>query len=69
MLALLVIAVAFHSCEGFLGNCKPCSYNTYEDGVLINSQDDAVYCDNELLTIEATTPIVDGNLEYKWFCH
>jgi len=66
----VLLASGFSSCEGLLNNCKVCSLNTYEDGVLVNSVSEAEYCDVELISIEAT-PDADlgNNLVAKWECN
>ncbi|MFP4488738.1 MAG: hypothetical protein ACLFN1_05500 [Bacteroidales bacterium] len=64
----LVIAAGLTSCEELLNNCKICRLNTYEDGVLINSQKEAEYCGTELITIESTPPATIGSTTTKWEC-
>jgi hypothetical protein len=66
--SLVIISLAFTSCEGLLDNCKVCSLNTYEDGALILSQSEAEYCDAELISIQATPAQTNGNLVIKWEC-
>lgn len=65
---LAIISFSFTGCEELLDNCKVCSLNTYEDGVLINSSSETEYCGSKLVTILATKDIVDGGLVTKWEC-
>ena len=67
-LFLAMVSISFTGCEGILDNCKVCSLNTYEDGVLSSSTSETEYCGAELATILATKDVVDGNLVTKWEC-
>ena len=71
-LAFIFLAIScLSSCEGLLGDaCKICSLNTYENGVKVSSVNEAEYCDNELLTIQAI-PQEDlgGGLIARWECY
>ncbi len=64
----LIIAAGLTSCEELLNNCKICRLNTYEDGVLINSAQEAEYCGAELVTIQATPATTVGNTTTEWEC-
>lgn len=64
---LLLSAAALTSCEGF-ESCKICRLNVYENGVLINSMQEAEYCGAELITIQNTPPETDGAFTTKWEC-
>lgn len=66
--ALLVIATAFTGCEGLLNNCKICRLNTYEDGVLIQSLNEAEYCDADLISIQAQPAEYGDGTVTKWEC-
>ena len=66
--AFLLMAAGITSCEGLLDNCKICSLNTYEDGVLINSAQTAEYCDADLVAIQATPPSTVGSTTTQWEC-
>lgn len=66
--AFLLLAAGITSCEELLNNCKICSLNTYENGVLINSAQEAEYCGAELVTIEATRPTTVGSTTTQWEC-
>ena len=66
--AFILIAATFSSCEDLLTNCKICALNTYEDGVLISSVQEAEYCDAELIVIQATPDTTIGNTVAKWEC-
>ena len=66
--AFLFAASILTSCEGLLDNCKTCSLNTYEDGVLINSAQTAEYCDTDLIAIQATPDVTVGTTVSKWEC-
>lgn len=67
-LFLTAIALSFTGCEGMLDDCKVCSINTYDNGILINSTDETEYCGVELAGILAKPDVVDGNLVSKWEC-
>jgi len=64
----MLIAASFSSCEDLLNNCKTCALNTYEDGVLTSSVQEAEYCDAELIAIQATPDVTIGNTVSKWEC-
>ncbi len=64
----LIIAAGLTSCEELFNDCKICSLNTYEDGVLINSAQEAEYCGAELIKIEATPPVTVGSTTTEWEC-
>lgn len=66
--AFLLTASIFTSCEGILDNCKTCTLNTYENGVLINSARAAEYCDSDLIAIQATPDVTVGTTVTKWEC-
>ena len=66
---LTLLATAFTGCEGLLDNCKVCSLNTYENDVLILSQNEADYCDAELISIQAQSPQYIGNTVILWECN
>lgn len=66
--ALLLIAAGFTSCEEIFDNCKICRLNTYEDGNLINSAQEAEYCGSELIRIQNTPPVTVGTTTTKWEC-
>jgi hypothetical protein len=68
LLFLTVVSISFSGCEGMLDDCKICSLNTYEDGLLIHSTSETEYCGVQLATILATPEEVDGNLVNKWEC-
>lgn len=64
----LIIAAGLTSCEELFTNCKMCRLNTYEDGQLVNTAQEAEYCGTELITIEATPDATVGNTTTKWEC-
>ena len=66
--AFLMIAAGITSCEDVLDNCKICRLNTYENGVLINSAQEAEYCGSELIAIQSTPPTTVGSTTTKWEC-
>lgn len=65
----LIIAAGLTSCEELFNNCKICSLNTYEDGVLINSAQEAEYCGADLLKVESTPPVTVGSTTTEWECN
>ena len=68
-LAAFILAISgLSSCEALLGNCKICSLNTYENGLQINSQSEAEYCDDDLIWVLAQPDIVAGSTVTKWEC-
>ncbi|HCC71999.1 MAG TPA: hypothetical protein DEQ09_12745 [Bacteroidales bacterium] len=66
--AFLLIAAGISSCEDVLENCKICRLNTYENGNLINSAQEAEYCGSELIRIQSTPPVTIGSTTTKWEC-
>lgn len=66
--AFLLLAAGITSCEDLFENCKICRLNTYEDGQLINTAQEAEYCGAELVTIQATPPATVGNTTSQWEC-
>ena len=65
---LLLIAAGITSCEELLDNCKICRLNTYENGVLVSSAQEAEYCGAELITIQNTPPATVGSTTTEWEC-
>ena len=68
--ALFIIAISFSSCEGLLENCENCRYIVYVDGTPDPglTYGEAEYCNAELLTLKAASPIVVGNKTTKFEC-
>lgn len=64
----LIIAAGLTSCEELLSNCKICRLNTYENGALISSAQEAEYCGAELIAIQATAPTTVGSTTTEWEC-
>jgi len=64
----LLIASSVSSCEGLFQICKTCKYVTYEGGNVISEGSPVEYCGDDLLVIEATPPVVTGNLTTKYEC-
>jgi hypothetical protein len=50
------------------GNCQICQLNSYENGNLISSVNEAEYCDDELLAIKNTGPTTVNGVTTKWEC-
>ena len=65
----LFMIACLNSCEEFLDDCMICSLNTYEDNVLIQSQDEAEYCADDLVWILAQPSVDVGNTSTYWKCH
>ncbi len=65
--ALLFMTWAFNSCEG-LGTCKVCRQVTYIDGSVTQESSETQYCDADLVAIENTKDIIEGNKRISWEC-
>lgn len=60
------IALSSTSCEK---NCKVCQQNTYDSGgTLLTEGSETEYCDEALLTIEATKDVIVVGVTTKWVC-
>jgi hypothetical protein len=64
--SLVIIAVAFSSCEK---NCKTCQQNIYVDGTLETAGSSQEYCGVSLSVVEATGDVTIGNTTTKWECN
>ena len=68
LLLFFLCVAGLAACEALMGNCRVCRFNTYENGMLINSTQEAEYCDEDLLRIQGTLPQTIGETTYKWEC-
>lgn len=67
---LLLITCTFRACDMIGGNCRICQLVSYnEDGSPISWEDEAEYCDDDLLSIKATLPVTTGGITTKWECY
>jgi hypothetical protein len=65
---LSLMMISFHSCDQ-LKNCQVCSENSYNSSnVLISQQNEAEYCDADLISIKAKIPVTIGGTTTKWEC-
>jgi hypothetical protein len=67
-LLFLLFSAGLTSCEGLFDDCRVCRLNTYENGNLINSAQEAEYCGAELIAIQAKAPETIGATTYVWEC-
>lgn len=68
LILFLLFSAGLTSCEGLFDDCRICRLNTYENGNLINSVQEAEYCGAELIAIQATPPETIGSTTTAWEC-
>ncbi len=66
-LSLIMITVLFTACESLTG-CKICRQVTYVNEKVEQEGRETEYCGAELVAIEATADIVNGNTRISWEC-
>lgn len=66
--AVLLTICSFTACDMIGGNCQICQLNSYENGNLISSVNEAEYCDDELLAIKNTGPTTVNGVTTRWEC-
>lgn len=64
----VLMAVSLNSCEGLFESCKLCKTVTYENNNVVSEGSETEYCGANLITIEATPPVVLGGRTTKWEC-
>jgi hypothetical protein len=64
--AFILFSLTFTSCEP---ECKVCKIVTYIDGVYDSELAGYEYCGAELIAIEATPDVINGNMRTTYECN
>jgi hypothetical protein len=66
----ILITCTFNACDLLSGNCEVCSLVSRDSyGNITASNNEAEYCDEELLAIKAISPTTVGGITTGWECN